>query len=133
MATQNDSIFGDEIIHSYTRAQALEDGVLVDVSTTAREAGITFPLAVTARVWSDLVTPDPRAVAWGQSVEGRLWDLMSMLRFTIRASRGGGQVLYFRCIFVLKERQRRTVTLKAVCGPGDDAEPTITVMFPEED
>ena len=31
------------IIHSYTRAQAIEDGILVDVSDTAREAGFTIP------------------------------------------------------------------------------------------
>ncbi|MCE9563538.1 MAG: hypothetical protein K8U57_15970 [Planctomycetes bacterium] len=36
-----------EVIHSYTRANALADGVLVDVSETAREAGIRFPVALT--------------------------------------------------------------------------------------
>lgn len=30
-------VFG-EVIHSYTRAQAIADGVLVDISETAREA-----------------------------------------------------------------------------------------------
>ena len=44
------NIFGD-VIYQYTRAQAIEDGVLIDVSETAREAGITFPTAVTAAVW----------------------------------------------------------------------------------
>ena len=33
----------------------------------------------------------------------------------------------------MKERQRRVVTLKAVCGPGDRAEPVITIMLPRED
>jgi len=27
----------------------------------------------------------------------------------------------------------RLVTLKALCGPGDDGEPVITIMLPEED
>jgi hypothetical protein len=31
-----------EIIDSYSRANALADGVLVDVSTTAKEAGIRY-------------------------------------------------------------------------------------------
>src|SRR3972149_219225 len=39
-------VFGDPI-SVYTRAQALEDGQLVDVSETAKEAGIRFPVALT--------------------------------------------------------------------------------------
>ena len=39
-------LFG-EVISSYSRAQAIEDGVLVDVSSVAREAGINFPIALT--------------------------------------------------------------------------------------
>lgn len=30
-----------EVIHTYTHAQAIEDGVLVDVSDLARQAGFT--------------------------------------------------------------------------------------------
>jgi hypothetical protein len=30
-----------DLIHSYSRAQALADGVLIDVSDTAREAGLS--------------------------------------------------------------------------------------------
>ena len=39
-----------EVISCYTRKQAIEDGVLVDVSQTARECGFRHPVAVTARV-----------------------------------------------------------------------------------
>ena len=44
-----------EIIYAYTRAQAIEDGELVDVSETARESGIKFPVAVTRAVWAKYV------------------------------------------------------------------------------
>ncbi|EQD30141.1 hypothetical protein B2A_14268, partial [mine drainage metagenome] len=33
----------DDVISRYTRAQAIEDGVLVEVSELAREAGFRFP------------------------------------------------------------------------------------------
>jgi len=33
----------------------------------------------------------------------------------------------------MKEKQPRAVTLKAVCGPGDNLEPVITIMTPDED
>ena len=41
-----EDVFGP-VIYTYTRAQAIEDGVLVDVSTLAAEAGIRYPTAVT--------------------------------------------------------------------------------------
>ena len=41
----------DPVISVYTRAQAIEDGILVDVSETAREAGFRIPVAVTRSVW----------------------------------------------------------------------------------
>ena len=45
----------DSVISVYTRAQAIEDGILVDVSDTAREAGFKIPVAVTRAVWNRLV------------------------------------------------------------------------------
>ena len=54
----NAAAFGP-ILSTYTRAQAIEDGFLVDVSDTAREAGFNIPVAVTRAVWSRLVAlPD---------------------------------------------------------------------------
>ena len=43
----SESVFG-EVIFSYTRAQAIEGGVLIDVTPTALEAGFRFPVAATA-------------------------------------------------------------------------------------
>ena len=43
----SESPFG-EIIFSYTRAQAIADRVLVDVTPTALEAGFRFPVAATS-------------------------------------------------------------------------------------
>ena len=48
-----------DYIYRYSRAQAVEDGVLVDVSKIAREAGITFPVAVTCAVWEQCIAVPP--------------------------------------------------------------------------
>lgn len=121
-------MFG-EVIHSYTRAQALEDGVLVDVSETAREAGIKFPVALTRAVWESYVAVPEGVVR--QDEPGRLWDACHTLRCEILRS-GGGEVLYYRLYVRNTNCRPKLVTLKAVCGPGDQAEPVITVMLPEE-
>lgn len=43
---------GFRVIYVYTRAQAIEDGVLIDISDWAEEYGFTYPVAVTSYVWS---------------------------------------------------------------------------------
>ena len=42
--TQNTTEPFGPVIYSYTRAQAVADGVQVDVTKTAQEAGIKFPI-----------------------------------------------------------------------------------------
>ena len=66
--------FFGQPIHSYSRAQALADGVLIDVSSTAREAGIRFPTAVTRAVWDGYVRVPPGVEC--QDEAGRLWDVL---------------------------------------------------------
>ena len=56
-----------------------------------------------------------------------------MLYNAIRRSRGGGDGLTFSVIFLQAPCRQVTVTLKAICGPGDDGEPVLTVMLPNED
>src|SRR5262245_26862660 len=67
-----------DLIHRYTRADALRDGVLIDVSETAWEAGIRWPVALTAAAWAKCATVPP-GVAW-QDEAGRLWDMLWLLR-----------------------------------------------------
>jgi hypothetical protein len=56
---------GFTLISRYTRAEAIADGVLIDVSERAREAGFTVPVAVTAAVWA-LVQPTEEEKSHGQ-------------------------------------------------------------------
>ncbi len=49
-----ESFFG-KVISTYTRAQAIEDGVLIDPGSMAKEAGFKWPVALTADAWADCV------------------------------------------------------------------------------
>lgn len=123
---------GFEVIHAYTRAQAIEDGVLVDMSALAREAGFRWPLAVTRSVWS-IIEPNDALKKEGQSYAGRAWDLLNILRSEMRSARDGCEVR-FAPYFVTETGQTpRQVAMRAVSGPGDEGEPVITVMMPDED
>ena len=121
------------LIYSYTRAQALADGVQVEVTTTAREAGITFPVFLTRAVFDRYVTVPPGVAA--QDEPGRLWDIVWMLRFAILRARAGAQRIPV-ALYVRNDNHRaRLVKLVATCGPLDldDPQPAITVMLPDED
>ena len=122
-----------EVIYSYTRKQALEDGEQIDVSVTAAEAGIRFPIFLTRAVWEKYVRV-PEGVKC-QDERGRLWDIVWMLRCAAR--RTGGALMTFK-LHVRNDNRRGTpplVTLKAECGPIDidDPHPCITILMPEED
>ena len=60
----------DFLIHAYSRSQTLEDGVLIDVRDVVREAGIRYPVALTAAVWERCVAVPPGVVC--QDEAGRL-------------------------------------------------------------
>lgn len=119
-----------EVIFTYTREQAIEDGVLVDVTELAKEAGFRYPTCVTRAVW-DRYVEVPDCVS-GQDETGRLWDILWMARFGIQKNRSGSEVL-FKLYVANEPGPAKPVTLKAVCGPGDSAEPVITITLPEED
>lgn len=135
--SESDSPFG-EVISTYTRKQAIEDGLLIDVSETAREAGFVVPVAVTSAVWSDCCEWDERdAKRHYQDVSGRLWDVVSLARWAIRRARKGEQqeALYYQITRIPRVGcgRKRNVILKLVSGPGDNGEHVITIMQPQED
>lgn len=129
------SEFFGEPISSYSRAQAIEDGILVELPTEiTKEAGLRFPVAVTRAVYCDLIEVHPKASEACNDLSGRTWDVLWMLKNAI--PRSNGSEIRFSLYAVRREQRSirpQQVSLKAVCGPGDEMEPVITIMFPEED
>ncbi|MGA2871957.1 MAG: DUF6573 family protein [Verrucomicrobiota bacterium] len=122
-----------EVIYAYIRKQAVADGFQVEVTKTAQEAGIKFPVFITRTAFDAYVTVPPNVT--GQDEAGRLWDVLWMLRFAIRKAVQGQDRLPFALYVRNDNRAARLVKLVAMCGPLDmDApEPAITVMMPDED
>ena len=122
-------IFNDaDVISSYTRAQAIEDGVLVDLSEIAKEAGFKYPLAVTAGVFA--VLSDTRSE--GQDFQGRAWDMLTILIFAIKTSSDGNVIRFSPLFQSVGSRHPQRVNMWSQCLPGDDAAPVITVMLEGE-
>ena len=125
-----------EVISVYTRKQAIEDGVLIDVTKTATEAGFCLHTVVTQAVWNE-------CVAWSdkdskrqthQDESGRLWDVLFMATIAARIHHDSSEVLYKISCVPRGGRGRlpRTLELKLNIGPGDNGESVITIMLPDE-
>lgn len=123
-----EGVFGP-VIYAYTRKEAIEDGVLVDVTLTAKEAGFQFPFAMTAAVWS-LIENIPGKYGH-EDIAGRLWDVLMVAKASIRAGQEKQDVVFFDVI--LHHEGGSRVRLKLHCGPGDNGEPVLTLMLPNED
>ena len=123
-----------DVIHRYTRAQAIADGALVDVSTMAREAGLTLPTAVTQAAYADCIAWNEKNAAY-QDVEGRLWDVLSMARLGLTGPANSDRVR-FRLVRIPNTPRAtvpRLVELVIGISGGDDGEPVLTIMEPNED
>jgi hypothetical protein len=129
-------IFG-EPLSVYTRADAIEDGMLIDVSQLAREAGFKIPVAMTRGAWTDLVEWDEEQHGAHQDETGRLWDVLNVLHWQIKARGPGGEsrldTHVLRVPTKHPDARAQRANFYAQCGPGDDAEPVITILLPGED
>lgn len=122
-----------EVIFSYSRADALADGVLIDVSGIAHEAGFTLPVTVSDNLYHGYLTPPLELAKEGLSVEGRLWDTLSVLRYAIKASPSTDRLSFTVLFTQAPDAEPEPVNLLAVCSPGDSGEPVITIMLPSDE
>lgn len=119
------------VIHAYTRAEAIADGVLVAVNETlAREAGFKVPVYLTREVHETYVRV-PEGIRL-QCESGRLWDILWMTRSAYQNERTGNPVVTVPLYVRNDNRRSRLVKLKASFGPGDQGECVLTIMMPGE-
>ncbi|MBR4606848.1 MAG: hypothetical protein IKO41_11575 [Lachnospiraceae bacterium] len=137
MANEKNPFEGFEVISVYTREQAIADGVLHDVTDTAKECGFRIPVAVTDTIWGRWIEASPELQEYGQSTEARLRDVLTVLWFKIRALSKGAtpRRLAFRVRFLMDAENEGYEEPELTCdiGPGDAGEPVLTILIPEID
>lgn len=127
-------IFG-EPIHSYSRAEAIEDGVLIDLSYAESDTApvcrqhYKFPIACTAAVFGIMqkAVENPR---YCQDYAGILHDMLFMSRAMSRKL--DDSTVIFRCI-VQGAGRSKYHDFKLMVHGGDQGEPVITISLPRED
>ncbi len=123
-----------DAVYTYTRSQAVADGFQIEVTKTAQEAGIRFPVFITRGVYEQCVAVPPGVT--GQDEAGRLWDVVWMLRFAIIRSKPGTSRLTV-ALYVRNSDTHPARLVKLIATAGavdiDDPSPAITLMLPTED
>lgn len=128
----NDLFKDTEIISAYTRAQAIDDGILVDITEFAREAGFRAPVAVTSGVFS-ILEPSEELQKEGQDLKGRMWDMLWILRHEIRKSEWTDTTVFAPLMIKTSGGKPAPVKMWAKAGPGDQMEMVITIILESED
>ena len=120
-------------IYCYSRRDALADGVHIDVSKMAAEAGISFPVFITRTIYERFVTVPSGVIC--QDENGRLWDILWMCRHGIsKAPEGQNPITFELYVRNTDNQPAQLIRLIAECGAldFDDPKPTITIYLPED-
>lgn len=117
------------VIYSYTRADAIDDGYLVDLSEMDGAKGhFKFPLACTSAVWA-IVEAAVKCEKRCNDLAGVLHDICWMTRF----GRPIDPTTRLFKVIITGPTNKKNYVFKIVCGPGDTPEPVMTIMLPEEE
>ncbi|TGK12926.1 DUF6573 family protein [Leptospira stimsonii] len=125
-----------EIIDSYTRAEAIKDGGLIDLSSGEFAHLVKriykYPLAATAGVWHEIrwiVEISNDQVLFENVIEVMLKaTILNKTKIIDESSH------LFRLNLSIPELPGPSFRdFKIICGPGDDLTPVLTILLPEED
>ena len=116
-----EDIFG-EVISVYTREQAHDDGVLIDVSETDAAGLFRFPCSITVALHGALSRGKGSDAA---TYSARLWDVLFMAQTASRSANSSD-------VFFKVKVGREVLALWGNCGPADDGAACMTFGFPED-
>lgn len=109
----------------------MADGELIDVTVSAGQCGFRYPVALTTAAWAACVAG--LEDAQDQTEANRLLDLLMALRAAVLTSKGGQEVHFTVTVRNDHDADPQMVQLKSCVILGDQGEPVLTVMTPDED
>ncbi len=129
--------------YSQHAAKLAKPAIWSSLARALRRSGLKVPVAITRTAWAKVIETggtweregdgERLKLRGGQSLTGRLWDLLCMLRSVISKGTESDRVHFEVLVDVLGNGRHEPVKLWALCGPGDDARPVITIMLEGED
>lgn len=106
------------VIDTYTRAEAIADRVLHDVTEKAGRAGFAYPMAIASHAWVAVVAAEGEHASFAEAQN--LADLLVRTKAVMLANRHTDDPMI--------RFEHKGETLYVHVGPGDEFEPVLTVM-----
>jgi hypothetical protein len=129
---------GQELVEKTTMPAAIQDreaaiqaGTLIDVTPTAMELGITFPVTVTRPLWeTGIVTNQPLPE---EDQTGRLRDILMAFRLRLASLTTVSPLLDFPVLLAMPpSRVPQPVPLFALIQPDPTHQANVTLLLPQE-
>lgn len=126
---------GNGFGYTGSRADAIADGRLYDVSEAAADAGFIWPLAITREAWNECVawTDDDSAKQVFQSEPVRTAELLRVCAYTIRLADPTENRMNFEITRIPRDGKATVadrVTLQIAAHVGDEGRPALTIGLP---
>ncbi len=120
----------DDVIFSYSAEDAMRDGQLIEVEREfTQEAGFIWPVRITRGVYN-LVMPSKKAIQYGQSFEGRMWDVLNLAKIAIAKTPDAESLAVFLVLFQNGPNKQVEKTLWAALDMTSG--PAIHILLPKE-
>jgi len=120
-----------EVIYSYTQKQAIEDGVLADISGQKElkelvdNAGFKAPVVMTSHLWGTI--EEGMNVA-GQDLKGRLWDVLFMAMLAFKNFKEDKHLVPFQVLMRDKSGRMQKLDLWLCFNEAEG----FCIMYPED-
>jgi len=123
------------------RAEMIKNGELVDVSSYASPVGFVLPVALTRDVWNAFVEIRDNFPLMERDLrarERRLLEILLEARRAVRKAGSSDSEARFHLYRLTNKNERAAIERLAIrigllvhCGPGDHAEPVLTIRCSE--
>ncbi len=113
------------------RQDAIQAGVLIDVTATAQGLGITFPIAITKPLWNVGIAADQTLTEVERA--GRLRDVLMAFRLRLSSLVTVSPLIDFPALLALPPNTvPQPIPLFALFQPDEEHRATVTLLLPNE-
>ena len=112
-------------------SQAIETGALIDVTSTAKELGLLFPVTVTKPLWDVSIAPTKTLTQEEQSA--RLRDVLMAFRLRLATQPSISPLIDFPALLAFPPGTvPQTIPLFALIQPDEEQRAMVTLLLPNE-
>jgi len=126
-----------DVIYSYTREDAIDDGILIPVDTIsenlAKQAGFSIPVLVSHSLYEKHLKPTETLEKMGQDIIGRTWDVLNVARYTATQSKDSDRMEFVVSFLAVNNSNYDVKLIASIDVMSKNNQPAIHIFLPEDD